>query len=200
MSENTPENTPENPTENPASDAAIIATTRHWVDAAVIGLNLCPFAKAVQKKGQVHYTVSHATDQRALLQDLARELLALADAEPEVRDTTLIIVPDMLEEFADFLDFLEDADHLLQRLGLEGQLQIADFHPRYQFAGTDVDDMGNYTNRAPWPTLHLLREDSIDKAVEAMPDASAIFERNIAVLEELGLEGWRDLGLKITNQ
>ncbi|RMW96763.1 DUF1415 domain-containing protein [Allofranklinella schreckenbergeri] len=177
-----------------ANDEAIIAATRRWVDAAVIGLNLCPFAKAVQVKGQVHYAVSHAQDHSALLKDLARQLLALADSDPAQRDTTLLMVPDMLEDFADFNDFLDEADALLERLGLEGVLQIADFHPHYQFAGTEADDVSNYTNRAPYPTLHLLREDSIEQAVQAVPDASAIFERNIATLEALGLSGVQALG------
>ncbi|MDO4705846.1 MAG: DUF1415 domain-containing protein [Comamonadaceae bacterium] len=177
-----------------ANDEAIIAATRRWVDVAVIGLNLCPFAKAVQVKGQVHYAVSHAQDPSALLKDLARQLLALADSDPAQRDTTLLMAPDMLEDFADFNDFLDEADALLERLGLEGVLQIADFHPHYQFAGTEAGDVSNYTNRAPYPTLHLLREDSIGQAVQAVPDASAIFERNIATLEALGLSGVQALG------
>ncbi|RMX08076.1 DUF1415 domain-containing protein [Corticibacter populi] len=176
-----------------ATDAAIIAATRRWVDVAVISLNLCPFAKAVQHKGQVHYAVSHAQSEDALLKDLARELLALADAERAVRDTTLLAVPDMLQDFLDFNDFLALADELLERLGLAGELQVADFHPHYQFAGTEPDDVENCTNRAPYPTLHLLRESSIDQAVEAFPQASDIFERNIEVLRAMGMEGWRAL-------
>ncbi|PAT35873.1 DUF1415 domain-containing protein [Vandammella animalimorsus] len=183
------------PTPDPAPDQALIAATRRWVDVAVIGLNLCPFAKAVQHKGLVHYAVSRAQTPQQLLKDLARELLALADLPPEQRDTSLLIVPDMLHDFLDFNDFLDEADALLERLGLEGVLQIADFHPQYQFAGTEPEDIANYTNRAPYPTLHLLREDSIAQAVQAVPDASAIFERNIATLEALGLAGWQALGL-----
>lgn len=175
--------------------AASLQATRHWVDTAVIGLNLCPFAKAVQTKGLVHYAVSDAHDERALLKDLAKELLALADLPATTRDTTLLIVPHLLADFLDFNDFLDQADALLEKLGLAGTLQIADFHPAYQFAGTDADDVSNFTNRAPYPTLHLLREDSIDQAVRAFPEASAIFERNIEMLEALGLDGLRKLGL-----
>lgn len=178
-----------------ASTEAMVQATRHWVDTAVIGLNLCPFAKAVQTKGLVHYTVSQAQDARSLLKDLAKELIMLADLPPEQRDTTLLIVPYVLQDFLDFNDFLDDADAMLEQLNLADQLQIADFHPNYQFAGTEVDDVSNYTNRAPYPTLHLLREASIDQAVEAFPDASAIFERNIDKLEELGLDGLRKLGI-----
>lgn len=177
------------------STEAMVEATRHWVDAAVIGLNLCPFAKAVQTKGLVHYVVSDAQDARSLLKDLAKELLTLTDTPADVRDTTLLIVPYMLQDFLDFNDFLEDADALLERLNLADELQIADFHPHYQFAGTEPDDVSNYTNRAPYPTLHLLREDSIDQAVEAFPDASEIFERNIEKLEALGLDGLQKLGV-----
>ena len=117
----------------------------------------------------------------------------LADADPEQLDTTLLIAPRCLPDFLDFNDFLNEADALLQGLGLEGDYQVADFHPRYQFGGTDVDDMGNFSNRAPYPTLHLLREDSIDRAVEAFPEAEAIFEQNIARLEQIGPAGWQAL-------
>lgn len=186
---------PSQPHPAPGLDELVISDTRRWVDKAVIGLNLCPFAKGVQSKGQVRYAVSWAESGRELLKDLARELIALADADPEQTDTTLLIVPAMLQDFLDFNDFLDDADALLEKLDLAGILQIADFHPRYQFAGTAEDDAGNFSNRAPYPTLHLLREDSIDRAVQAFPEAEAIFERNIEVLEELGAAGWQALGV-----
>lgn len=175
----------------PATDP--IAATREWVDKAVIGLNLCPFAKAVQIKGQVRYVLSSATDTAALAAELEAELQHLAATDPEETDTTLIIHPQVLNDFLDFNDFLEEADELLERLGLEGTLQVASFHPRYQFAGTDPQDITNYTNRAPYPTLHLLREESIDRAVEAFPDAEAIYERNMETLQRLGLDGWAAL-------
>ncbi len=164
-----------------------------WLERAVIGLNLCPFAKSVHVKGQVHYVVSEAEDARALIDDLQRELEALAEASPEQRDTTLLMAPRCMEDFLDFNDFLGLADDLVEAMDLGGILQVASFHPRFQFAGTEVDDVGNATNRAPYPTLHLLREESIDRAVEAFPEAEAIFERNIEMLEELGAEGWAAL-------
>ncbi|GKS90108.1 DUF1415 domain-containing protein [Acidovorax sp. SUPP2539] len=164
-----------------------------WLERAVIGLNLCPFAKAVHVKAQIHYVVSEATDGRGLLEDLQRELEALAEISAERRDTTLLMAPGCMEDFLDFNDFLALADDLVEAMDLGGILQVASFHPQFQFDGTDVDDVTNSTNRAPYPTLHLLREDSIDRAVEAFPEAEAIFERNIEVLEELGTEGWKAL-------
>lgn len=164
-----------------------------WLERAVIGLNLCPFAKSVHVKGQVHYAVSSATEVPDLLERLEQELVALAAMPPEVRDTTLLVMPLALPDFLDFNDFLADADAVLARLDLEGTLQIASFHPSFQFAGTEAHDVTNATNRAPYPTLHLLREDSIDRAVEAFPQAETIYERNIDVLESLGSQGWAAL-------
>ena len=143
-----------------------------WLERAVIGLNLCPFAKGVHAKGQIHYVVSAATDGAALEQDLRRELVDLAATSAQVRDTTLLVAPDCLHEFLDFNDFLAVADAVLEELGLDGTLQIASFHPQFQFAGTVADDVTNCTNRAPYPTLHLLREDSIDRA--AAPEAGRV--------------------------
>ncbi|GAD23106.1 DUF1415 domain-containing protein [Acidovorax sp. MR-S7] len=174
-------------------DATVVQDTVRWLERAVIGLNLCPFAKGVHTKGQIHYAVSHATDARGLLEDLQRELEALAEASPEKRDTTLLMAPQALPDFLDFNDFLELADELVEAMDLAGILQVAPFHPRFQFDGTEVGDVGNCTNRAPYPTLHLLREESIDSAVEAFPEAEEIFERNIEVLERLGAQGWDDL-------
>jgi len=171
----------------------VIADAVRWLERAVIGLNLCPFAKGVHAKGQIHYVVSEATDARGLLGDLQRELAGLADADPGQRDTTLLIAPQCLEDFLDFNDFLELADKLLESLDLDGILQVASFHPQFQFADAAPDDITNATNRAPYPILHLLREDSIDRAVEAFPEAEMIYERNIQVLEDLGAEGWKNL-------
>ena len=171
----------------------VIADTVRWLEKAVIGLNLCPFAKGVHVKGQIHYVVSQATDAEGVANDLHRELEALAEANPDKRDTTLLILPEALQDFLDFNDFLEIADAMVEELDLGGILQVASFHPRFQFEGTDVDDVTNCTNRGPYPILHLLREDSIDKAVEAFPEAESIYERNMEVLEGMGLEGWLDL-------
>lgn len=176
-----------------ATDAIVVQDMVRWLERAVIGLNLCPFAKGVHTKGQIHYAVSAATDGRELLQDLQRELEALAEASPEKRDTTLLIAPRCMEDFLDFNDFLELADEMLDVLDLGGILQIASFHPQFQFDGTEVDDITNATNRAPYPTLHLIREESLDAAVEAFPEAEMIYERNMEVLRELGAAGWQAL-------
>jgi hypothetical protein len=170
------------------------ADTRRWLERAVIGLNLCPFAKAVHAKGQVHYAVHLAADDDAGLLDLLMaEAQALVDKPASERDTTLLMAPHTLADFLDFNDFTERAERRLARAGLEGTLQLASFHPRFQFGGTEPDDIGNATNRAPYPTLHLLREESIDRAVEAFPEAEVIFERNIETLEALGPTGWAAL-------
>jgi hypothetical protein len=170
-----------------------IEQTQLWLQQAVIGLNLCPFAKAVHAKGQIRWVLSEAQDEAALLETLKAELQTLATADPEALDTTLIVHPQVLADFLDFNDFLDLADGLLEDLGLDGTLQIASFHPHYQFAGTEPDEMGNFSNRSPHPTLHLLREASIDKAVTAFPEAEAIYERNIETLERLGPAGWQAL-------
>jgi uncharacterized protein len=177
-------------------EAQVIADTRHWVDQAVIGLNLCPFAKAVQVQGRVRYVVSPAETVEQLIYDLGRELNALHDADPEAVETTLLIHPQVLTDFLDYNDFLDAADALVEELGLDGELQVASFHPRYQFEGTEPDDITNYSNRSPYPTLHLLREASIDRAVEAFPEAESIFEANIETLRKLGMGGWLALGLR----
>jgi hypothetical protein len=171
----------------------IEADTLAWLDRAVIGLNLCPFAKSVRVKGQVRVVVSEATEPEALLAQLVEELQHLAAADPELTDTTLLVHPQVLVDFLDFNDFVDVADRALQQLALEGTLQIASFHPQFQFAGTAPDDISNYTNRSPWPTLHLIRESSIARAVQAFPEAEAIFERNIETLEAMGLDGWQKL-------
>ena len=170
-----------------------IAATRRWLERAVIGLNLCPFAKAVYVKEQVRFVVSDASTPEALLEHLAEELLLLRDTPSEQIDTTLLIHPDVLTDFLDYNDFLENADAAIEALDLQGILQVASFHPDYQFAGTAPGDIGNYTNRSPFPTLHLLREASIDRAVEAFPEPDAIIERNLETLDKLGLEGWQAL-------
>jgi hypothetical protein len=176
-----------------ASVDAVVQDTRNWLERAVIGLNLCPFAKAVHVKGQVHYAVSEATEPRHLLADLGAELDALVATDARERETTLLIAPHCLEDFLDFNDFLERAERLVRKRGLEGVIQLASFHPHYQFAGTAADDIENFTNRSPYPTLHLLREDSIERAVEAIPQAEAIYEANIETLRKLGPEGWAAL-------
>lgn len=171
----------------------IIAATREWLEKAVIGLNLCPFAKAVYLKNQVRFVVSSAPHLDGLLEDLDRELDFLAAADPDKADTTLLIHPSLLPDFLDFNDYLQLAEAAVAEHQLEGVIQIASFHPQFQFADTAPDDMENYTNRAPYPTLHLLREASIEKAVAAFPEAATIYQRNIATLDKLGSAGWRAL-------
>lgn len=174
----------------------VIAATRTWLEKAVIGLNLCPFAKAVHIKDQVRYVVSAASSAEELLQDLVKELEVLAESNAEKIETTLLIHPYVMNDFLDFNDFLDVADGAVEELDLDGILQVASFHPYYQFADTNIDDIENFTNRSPYPTLHLLREESIDKAVEAFPEADEIYEKNIRTLKDLGLDGWRKLFLK----
>ncbi len=166
----------------------MIAATRRWLEQAVIGLNLCPFAKAVHVKDQIRYRVSAADSVDALLPVLVEELQTLAAADPALIDTTLLIHPQVLGDFLDYNDFLDLADAALDQLGLAGEIQIASFHPHYQFAGSRPDDLDNYTNRAPYPMLHLLREESVARAVASFPDAADIFEKNIATLRALGHE------------
>ena len=177
------------------SDEAVLKQTRHWLEAAVIGLNFCPFAKAVYVKNQVRLVVSKARHADDLLEELDRELDLLVGTPAEQIDTTLLIHPTLFEDFLDFNDFLEVAEGVVDEHGLEGVVQLASFHPRFQFDGTEPDDIGNYTNRAPFAILHLLRENSVERAVQAFPQAQEIFDANISTLKKLGHEGWKALGL-----
>ncbi|HKO88077.1 MAG TPA: DUF1415 domain-containing protein [Burkholderiales bacterium] len=173
--------------------ADIVAAVQTWMEKAVIGLNLCPFAKAVHAKGQIRYVVSDAQRPEALLEDLLRELETLADSDAAAVDTTLLIHPHVLQDFLDYNDFLDVADAAVEELGLDGVLQVASFHPEYQFEGTGKDDIENYSNRAPYPILHLLREESVDAAVATFPEAETIYQKNIETLRALGHEGWHAL-------
>jgi uncharacterized protein len=177
------------------SEDFVLQQTRHWLEKAVIGLNLCPFAKAVYVKNQVRLVVSKARHADDLLEELDRELDLLVATPAEQIDTTLLIHPTLFEDFLDFNDFLEIAEDVIDEHELDGVVQLASFHPKFQFDGTEPDDISNYTNRAPFAILHLLREDSVERAVEAFPQAEVIFETNIATLEKLGLAGWKSLGL-----
>ena len=171
----------------------IINDTRNWLTRAVIGLNLCPFAKAVHVKNQIRYKVSDAITPEALLADLISELTLLRDASPEDIDTTLLVHPGVLTDFLDYNDFLDVVDAAVEDLELDGIIQVASFHPDYQFGGTQPDDIENYSNRSPYPTLHLIRESSIEQAVAAFPDAANIYETNMDTLRRLGHEGWQKL-------
>jgi len=171
----------------------IVAATRLWVEKAVIGLDLCPFAQGVYRGDRVRFQVSDARTAAGLLEDLRTELLRLNSVAAEECETTLLIHPWVLADFVEFNDFLQICDDTVSALGLEGEIQVASFHPQYQFAGTQADDIGNYTNRSPYPTLHLLRESSVERALATVPDPDAIYENNILRLEALGHEGWRAL-------
>jgi len=177
------------------TDEEVLAKTRLWLEVAVIGLNLCPFAKAVYVKNQVRLVVSKARHADDLLEQLDRELDLLVATPASEIDTTLLIHPTLFEDFLDFNDFLEIAEGVVDEHGLEGVIQLASFHPQFQFDGSEPDDISNYTNRAPFAIVHLLREESVERAVAVFPQADAIFETNIATLEKLGLPGWKALGL-----
>nr|WP_233275269.1 DUF1415 domain-containing protein [Pseudoxanthomonas suwonensis] len=182
-----------NPAEGALDEAKVLADTRRWLEKAVIGLNLCPFAKAVYVKEQVRFVVSDATTPEQLVEQLGEELVLLRDTPAGQVDTTLLVHPLVLRDFLDFNDFLDQADALVEALELDGVLQVASFHPDYQFADSRPDDIENYSNRAPYPILHLLREDSVSRAVDAYPEADVIVERNYATLRRLGHEGWQKL-------
>lgn len=176
-----------------AAAVEVVKTTRIWLERAVIGLNLCPFAKAVYLKNQIRYIVSSASVPEALCAELITELQILQAADPVILDTTLLIHPYVLTDFHDYNDFLATAETIIADAGLAGEIQVASFHPHYQFAGTEPDDIENYTNRSPYPILHLLRETSVEFAVAAFPDAAKIFDKNIETLRQIGHEGWRKL-------
>lgn len=172
-------------------EAAVIAAMRSWVERAVIGLNLCPFARAVADR--IRYRVSAATSADALLADLQAELLLLHESDAREVETTLLIHPHVLQDFLDFNDFLGVAEAAIDALGFSGAFQIASFHPQYRFAGSGADDIENYTNRAPYPTLHLLREESVERAVALVANPDSIYERNIETMRRLGHAGWARL-------
>jgi uncharacterized protein len=173
------------------TDEEVIAATQAWLDAAVIGLNLCPFAGAVRTSNRIRLAVSGARNIDALFDDLQAELKLLAKADPQKIETTLLIAPNVLGDFLDFNDFLDVADEAVAELELDGEIQVASFHPDYRFADTAADDVTNCTNRSPYPTLHLLREESVERAIEGYGDTAEIFERNVETLRRLGWEGWR---------
>lgn len=175
------------------ADVPYIAATTRWLERAVIGLNLCPFARAPHVQGKLRLRVSHARDADALLDDLCGELQSLNALTPDECETSLLIHPFVLTDFLDYNDFLDVADAAVQTLGLEGEWQVASFHPDYQFADSAADAIENFSNRSPYPTLHLLRESSIERAMDAMSDTDSIYRRNIDTLQRLGIDGWQAL-------
>lgn len=174
-------------------DEQIITDVSQWLDDVVIGLNLCPFAALPRRQGRVRICVSHARDEEALLEDMQRELERLSDTPVEELETTVIAIADLFEDFDDYNQFFDLVDLWLERFGWVGDMQVASFHPNYQFADTEPDDAGNLTNRSPWPLLHLIREDSLEAALENFPDPDGIPERNIRRMETLTAEERRRL-------
>lgn len=177
----------------PIDTQHIIAVTCTWLERAVIGLNLCPFAKSVHVNQRIRYCVSEATTREELLAELATELRTLQAADPQDCETTLLIHPNVLMEFVEYSQFLRAADKALSRQGLADDFQLASFHPEYRFGDAAQDDIENYSNRSPYPTLHLLRESSIAQAVATFPDTATIYEKNIETLRRLGHAGWQRL-------
>jgi hypothetical protein len=185
--------------DQPPAETQVIADTRLWLERAVIGLNLCPFARAEYVRNRIAFRVTEAITPEALLSELevaVRELIAI---EPSKIETTLLIHPRVLQDFLDYNEFLGEAEALLARMDLDGVVQIASFHPRYQFAGEDPGDMSHFTNRSPFPMLHLLREVSVERAVSSGEDAATIVARNLETVRGLGSEGWKRLGLANTS-
>ena len=179
------------------TDDHIIALTRAWLEEAVIGLNLCPFAEQVHRDGQIAYFVSHAKDASALMDDLIGAIDALMGADSEEIDTSLLIHPYALQDFEQYNEFIGWTTDFLAESGLEAVLQIASFHPDYRFAGTSPEDITNCTNRSPFPMLHLLREASVDAALTALPEAAQLVEKNLDTLRDLGADGWNALTQRI---
>jgi uncharacterized protein len=170
-----------------------MSATQRWVEKAVIGMNLCPFADNPYRSGRVRLVVSEQRSAAGLLGELSSELTRLASADPLQCETTLLIHPWVLTDFIEYNNFLEVCEAAVAELGLEGELQVASFHPQYQFEGSKPDDIENYTNRSPYPILHLLREASVERAVAAVGNTDEIYLRNMRTLRSLGHEGWRRL-------
>ena len=174
-----------------SSHAQIISQTTHWLENVVIGLNLCPFAKKELIKDRIRFEVCDSSDEEALLLKLNQELEFIF-ANDDI-ETSLLILSNILQSFEDYNQFLDIADALIQQMDFEGEFQIASFHPDYQFADTEFDDVENYTNRAPYPILHILREASLEKAIDSYPDVDNIPAKNIALLKEMGLVKVKEL-------
>ena len=168
------------------TSAQIIEQVSCWLETLVIGEGLCPFARQPYQAGRIRFVVSRAEDEETLLIELLRELLYLRETPREEAETSLLILPQMLQDFLDYNDFLDPVDALLEQEQMGGEFQIATMHPNYQFADTDFDDAQNYSNRSPYPILHLLREESLSHALEQFPHPEQIPERNIRHMQSLG--------------
>ncbi|XDD53287.1 DUF1415 domain-containing protein [Leptospira sp. WS4.C2] len=184
------------PTERPIdNEEEILKKTKNWILKSVIGLNLCPFAKPTFQSNTIRYVISDSKTEKDLLFHLESELQYLKETDPKITETTLLLHPYVLEDFLDQNDFLNDVDLLLNQLDLEGIIQIANFHPHFQFAGKTYDDITNFVGRSPYQTLHLLREDSISRIVDSHPNIDSIIENNRKTLKKLGHLGWKELEL-----
>ena len=174
----------------PPAEAVILNRTRHWLEHTVIGLNLCPFANSVFRKNQIDYRISRAGDTDQLVQDLLLTAESLLNVPAEQTDTALLIHPWVLTDFLEYNDFLGVAEAVFDAAGLSGVLQIASFHPDYRFADEEPDDITHFTNRSPYPMLHLLREASLDQAIAAYRETEDIVTHNLATLRRIGFAGW----------
>lgn len=178
----------------------IIDNTQIWLEEAVIGLNLCPFAGFPFRKKTIRYVVEESSEVDNMLRSFKSEMDLLIATPSTQIETTLLILPNGFADFLDFNDFLYTANEALIAADYEGELQVASFHPAYQFAGTEEADVENYTNRAPFPILHLLREDSVEEAIESYENTDDIYLNNIKTMETLGREGIKQLWHKFTNR
>ncbi len=176
---------------NPPDANTIIAHTCCWIERVVIELKLCPFARQPFESGTIRFVVSTADQPEALRADLQTELEFLSSTDADKVQTTLLIHPNVLNQFLDYNDFLNVADALIEEQGYTGEFQVASFHPQYQFAGAPADAAENYTNRSPYPALHILREEELERAIDSHPHPDKIPERNIDTLNELGAEHMR---------
>ncbi|MCB0552066.1 MAG: DUF1415 domain-containing protein [Phaeodactylibacter sp.] len=171
--------------------------TRRWVEHFVVGLNLCPFAHSPFRNGRIRYVLYEQEDIVELARLLVQEAQWLSRQPAGEVETTLLVHPNALPDFYDYLDFLEEAELLIRENDLEGIIQVASFHPAYQFAGTEADAPENYTNRSPYPMLHLLREEALEQAIDSYNHPEQIPEQNIEKMNKLGQEGIEELWRKV---
>jgi len=172
----------------PITEEQAVAEARNWVERIVIRHNFCPFAHKPARNNVIRYVACMDDSEEALVEILISELLKLRDADHSVHETTVLVAPNCLRDFHLYNQFLDLIDVLLEQFNLQGVLQVASFHPDYQFADLDEDDVRNYTNRTPHPMFHLIVEDDIERARNTYPDVESIPETNMRVLEEMGLE------------
>ena len=171
-----------------STEKQVAAQTRKWVQEIVMHHNFCPFAHKPFRNDTIRYSVCMADEPEGVVETFIEELLTLRDGNREELETTILVTPNCFAKFEDYNQFLDIADELIEQLHLEGQIQVASFHPDYQFADLELDDVRNYTNRSLYPTFHLILEDSIDEARESYPDVHVIPENNMKLLAEMGLE------------